>query len=453
MSGSNHVADRWEIPCGPAAARRTERRWRGPRRGWTFWLALGALPWLALGCQQQAAQDNGTTNLAPNAAKPVEDPQTSAAEASDEEGSGQPVTLSDEELAEGWIALFDGHSLFGWKHENKANWRVEEGAIVVDEGENSLLVTTSEFSDYMLKVQFRCEPSTNSGIFLSTPMVPEDVASDCYELNIAGMDNPFPTGSLVQRQAVEEDLNRSDWQSYEVRVEQGRVVVQLDGQQVLDYTDPNPIDRGHIGLQLNQGRVEFRDIKLKPLGTTSIFNGRNLDGWKTYPEMDSEFTVDAEKNLLNVTDGRGQLETEAQYGDFILQLECITRAPDLNSGIFFRCIPGEQMNGYECQIHNGHAPGDPTKPTDCGTGGIFRRQDARRVVAEDMQWFSLTLIADGPHMAAWVDGYQVSDWVDTRAPDPNPRRGLRLEPGTIMIQGHDPTTDLSFRNLRIAELR
>ena len=55
-------------------------------------------------------------------------------------------------------------------------------------------------------------------------------------------------------------------------------------------------------------------------------------------------------------------------------------------------------------------------------------------------------------MAAWVSGYQVCDWTDKREPHENPRKGLRLEAGTIQIQGHDPTTDLSFRNLRIAEL-
>jgi hypothetical protein len=124
----------------------------------------------------------------------------------------------------------------------------------------------------------------------------------------------------------------------------------------------------------------------------------------------------------------------------------------LNSGVFFRCIPGDVMMGYECQIHNGFKDGNRNHPEDCGTGGLFRRQDARRVVADDLAWFHLTLVADGPHIAAWVNGYQVSDWTDTRPPDVNPRKGLRLEPGTIMIQGHDPTTNISFRNLRIVEL-
>jgi len=62
------------------------------------------------------------------------------------------------------------------------------------------------------------------------------------------------------------------------------------------------------------------------------------------------------------------------------------------------------------------------------------------------------LVAAGNHMAAWVNGYPVSDWTDTRAPHENPRQGLRLEPGTLEIQGHDATTDLSFRHLRAAEL-
>jgi hypothetical protein len=110
------------------------------------------------------------------------------------------------------------------------------------------------------------------------------------------------------------------------------------------------------------------------------------------------------------------------------------------------------MNGYECQIHNGFKNDDRTQPVDHGTGGIFRRQPARKVVADDLEWFHLALVAEGPHMAAWVNGFQVSDWTDTRKPDANPRKGLRLEKGAVRIQGHDPTTNLSFRNLRAGEL-
>jgi hypothetical protein len=360
-------------------------------------------------------------------------------------------TVEEDLWKEGWISLFDGTSMFGWEAGSEADWRIEEGTIVVTEGDQGLLCTTTQFDNYILSLEFNADPQTNSGIFLRTPLRPTDPQSDCYELNIAPPDNPFPTGSLVGRKRIEGDPRGSGWQHFEVTLDGPRVTVLLDGEQVMDYEDPAPLGRGRIGLQLNQGRVAFRNIRLKPLGLQSLFNGRDLEGWREYPEMASRFSVTEEGNL-HVEDGSGQLETAELYGDFVIQLECISHAPRLNSGIFFRCIPGDRMNGYESQIHNGYRDDDRTRPVDAGTGAIFRRVNARVVAANDEEWFAKTIIADGPRMAVWVNGLQVTDWVDTRSLHENPRQGLRLEPGTIMIQGHDPTTDLSFRNLRIREL-
>ena len=367
------------------------------------------------------------------------------------DAAGEPNTLSDEELADGWILLFDGETLFGWRAVTEANWKAAAGVISVSEGERGLLRTTSQFGNYRLKVDFRSARGTNSGVFLRTSPEPVDVTKKCYELNIADFaDSPFPNGSFVERKKAEGNSDGTGWQTFDVTADGGRFLVKLDGRVVLDYTDPKPLGRGYIGLQLNSGKVEFRNVKLQPLGMKSIFNGKDLSGWKTYPDMASVFSVTPE-GAMNVNNGRGQIETEGRYGDFTLQWEVFVNGKALNSGVFFRCIPGETMNGYECQIQNGFLDGDRSRPQDCGTGGIFRRQNARRVVADDFTWFQMTLHADGPHMAAWVNGYPVCDWTDSRPPDENPRRGLRLEAGTIMIQGHDPTTDLSFRNLRIAE--
>ena len=83
---------------------------------------------------------------------------------------------------------------------------------------------------------------------------------------------------------------------------------------------------------------------------------------------------------------------------------------------------------------------------------IFRRQRARYVNATDEEWFAVTLNAKGNHFASWVNGLQVTDFTDDRKPDPNPRQGRRDEPGHISLQGHDPQTDASFHNLRIAPL-
>jgi hypothetical protein len=62
----------------------------------------------------------------------------------------------------------------------------------------------------------------------------------------------------------------------------------------------------------------------------------------------------------------------------------------------------------------------------------------------------MSVLAVGPHLATWVNGYQVTDWTDTRPPHENARHGLRLKPGTIQLQSRDPATDILFKNLRAA---
>jgi hypothetical protein len=361
--------------------------------------------------------------------------------------------LTADELTEGWMQLFDGETLFGWKAASEADWKVVDGVISVTSGKPGLLHTTSEFSDYVLKVDFRAPKETNSGIFLRTAAVPTSPTVDCYEANIADPSiSPFPTGSLVGRKMGNVDRFSTNWQTYEIRVEGDRFQLKLDGKEVLDYADPKPLGRGFIGLQFNTGKAEFRNIKLKPLGLKNLFNHKDLSGWRLYPGKPTVATVTKEGDL-NVKIGSGQVESVEKFGDFTLQTEVICNAKNVNSGIFFRCIPYDLMNGYECQIQNGFKNRDRTVPVDCGTGGIYRRQNARRVVSDDFRWFHMTLIASGLHMAAWVDGYPVSDWTDPRPPDKNPRNGSRTEPGTLAIQAHDKTTDLSLRFIRAAEMR
>ncbi len=364
-------------------------------------------------------------------------------------GWAQPQ-LSDQQLKDGWVSLFDGQSLYGWKATSKADWAVVDRTITVSKGDRGFLRTTTQFGDFELELEFKCDQGTNSGVFVHTPPKPKSPAWDCYEINIAPSDNPFPTGGIVGRAKGSPAEHADEWRAMRISVSKGEVVVNVAGTETCRYQDPKPLGRGYISLQLNKGKVSFRNIIIRPLNTRSLFDGASLKGWKEYPEMDSKFSV-TDDGELNVKNGRGQLETDGEFADFALRLECQTHAPNLNSGIFFRCIPGDTMMGYECQIQNETKGSDPTQPADCGTGGFFRRQNARKIVAKDQQWFYLTLVADGPHMAAWVNGTQVSDWSDKRKPHANPRKGLRTNAGTIMIQGHDPTTDISFRNLHVVE--
>jgi hypothetical protein len=284
---------------------------------------------------------------------------------------------------------------------------------------------------------------------------PKDPSTDCYELNICDSHPAFPTGSLVGLAKPAKPVSGEEaWKTFHVTVRGPAIDVKLDGEPILSFVNKRPGARNHgfVGLQKNAGKIEFRNVFLRPLGLQPIFNGKDLSGWRLVPGGKSEFKV--VDGAINVKNGRGYLETERTWDDFVLQADILSNGKHLNSGIFFRALPGTEKNpaeGYESQVRNEWEGDDRTKPVDFGTGAIYRRVAARRVVSNDFEWFTKTLIARGPHIAVWIDGYQVTDWTDTRKPNPNPRNGLRLEAGHFSIQGHDPTTDLSFKNIRVGE--
>jgi hypothetical protein len=369
--------------------------------------------------------------------------------------AAEPKLLPQELLNDGWITLFDGQSLYGWQPTGDAKWGIADGEIRTRGDTPGFLLTTTEWADYELHVEFRAGGATNSGIFLRTPLEPRNPARDCYELNIAPADNPFPTASLVGRQKVEfpdDSFPKADaWHTFEATLKHGQVTILLDGERVLENIDPSPVRIGHIALQSREGPVAFRNIRLRPLNMQTLFNGQGFEGWSTERAERSRFEV-TEEGELQVLDGPGQIGTERELADFVLQLECKVNGDGLNSGIFFRTLREGRWAGYESQVNNVFKDGNPTKPADFGTGGIYRRQPARRIVADDREWFTKTIVADDRHMAVWVNGYQVSDWTDERPPHENAREGFREGAGVIAIQGHDPTTNLLFRNIRAAEL-
>jgi hypothetical protein len=358
-----------------------------------------------------------------------------------------------DELDQGWVRLFDGQSLFGWENAGNANWRVEEGAITADQGETGLLCTTSRFADYELKVEFQSETTTNSGVFLRTPPKPTAPDKDCFELNIAPPDNPFPTGSLVARARVEpkelESFDASEWHEFHALLDRDRIQIWVDGKPVVDYKDTTGRQSGRIGLQFREGKVSFRNIRIRPLLYEKILPSQDLSKW-SLSDSPAKFELNSE-GALQIEGGKGQIELRQAYSDFVLQAKVKTLAQGVNSGIFFRCIPGDEMNGYECQIQNEWVE-DQRRPKDFGTGAIFRRQPARAVLAEDLEWAHLTIVADGPHISTWVSGIHVVDWLDTRQPNDNPRLGLRTEAGSVILQAHDPACKLLIGELSVASI-
>ena len=429
----------------------------------TVWLWATVL---LSGCGAQEPESSSTETATEADAQPAETSakQQPAAKAAVEEPREFDTKLTDvpeplldaDQLTDGWIQLFDGKTLFGWQANSDANWSVRDGVIHADSGPKGLIVTSVPFADYELLCDFRLAEGGNSGIFLRTPVTPKDPAMDCYELNICDTHKAFQTGSLVARKTGPEGVTvEGEWHTFHVSLVGTKMNVKLDGTSVLDFNDAgdSPLVSGRIGLQMNGGEIEFRNVFVRPLGGKPLFNGSDLDGWRVVPGGKSRFSV--AEGAIHAEDGAGFLETESTWGNFVLQAEARSNGEELNSGIFFRAVAGtadHPSDGYELQIHNGTKPSGALEPYNAGTGAIFRRTTARFVASRDGEWTALTLIASGPRMAVWVNGLQVTDWVDTRPDHLNPRRGRRLEAGHISLQGHDPTTDLDFRAIRATAL-
>ncbi len=356
--------------------------------------------------------------------------------------NAQVNTLTPQEAAEGWLLLFDGNSLFGWTAEGQAPWQVQNGVIVSEGPEAGTLRTNTVFSDYILRLEFR-SPGPATGIFLRSGKEPK-----------SGYQLPRARRNKRGKGAAEDA-----WQSYEVQVAGSKFLVKVDGRKVAGGKE-TPGKLGSIGITKEKdNKVEVRSVKLKPLGLKPIFNGKDLSGWRKVetPRAKQPPVWSVRDGAIHVEHGPGQLETEATLADFILQLDIKTNASDPkrhpNSGVFFRGEPNGFWTGYEAQIRNEYKDGNREAPVDFGTGGIYRNQPARKVVANDNEYFTMTVAAAGRHMAVWVNGFQVSDWTD-----PNPegtdvrKKQAKLTAGPISLQAHDPTTNLDFKNIRIAEL-
>jgi hypothetical protein len=333
--------------------------------------------------------------------------------------------LTPREVRDGWLLLFDGATTFGWHIDGEA--KVEKGVLILGGDKPTKAQVKAVFTGGRVALEStwegKLQPTLRAGFFRGA--IKGIGGKGFGSISISW----FATGATPQ---------------------------------------------APIAVEVPAGtQVLLRNLKFQPAGTRPLFTGKDLTGWKVFPGKKSKFTVTKE-GWLNVKDGPGDLQTEKLFDDFVLQLECLSNGKHLNSGIFFRCIPGQYQNGYECQIRNQFTP-NPTQTytieeydpkthrltgkkkvkspaIDYGTGAIYRRMPARSAVAKDGEWFTLTVVARGRHFATWVNGMPQVDWTDNRPAADNPRKGYRAQKGALSIQGHDPTTDLSFRNFRIAEL-
>lgn len=195
----------------------------------------------------------------------------------------------------GFVSLFNGKDLTGWVYgtrggrENKsgAGYQVENGVLfsTVEDGGN--LYTEKEYSDFVLRFEFRLTENANNGIGIRSPLS-GDAAYQGMEIQVLDDGGSKYTklqpwqyhGSIYGIVPAKRGFQKpvGEWNTEEITAKGPHITVTLNGTTIVDANLDEVKDedvrakhpgmnnkKGHIGLLGHGARVEFRNFRIKEL--------------------------------------------------------------------------------------------------------------------------------------------------------------------------------------------
>ena len=402
----------------------------------------------------------------------------------------KPNTLTSKEKADGWVLLFDGQTMNGWRDFNGTSltgpWEVQDGTIWTDgEGDdgNGYIVTDREYANFDLKWEGKIARGGNSGMIYHAVEGPQYKVPYVTgpEYQIIDDDNWEEVNGYPlepwQRCAVDYAMYVPDfdtrilkpagqWNQSEIIFDNGHVTYLLNGKVTVEFDAWTPdwyarkdagkwghapeygLSRtGHICIQDHGYPAWFRNLKIKELPTKPIekdlFNGKDLTGWTLYGK-DKWYVENGELvcESADVPDQYGYLATNEYYDDFDLTVEFKQEANG-NSGVFFRSTvtPPDHVNGWQVEV----APkGNDTAGIyeSYGRGWLVQIPEEKEDILKEGQWNTLRILAQGARIQTWLNGEPMVDITDEK---------VGLGHGRIALQIHDGGgIKVRWRNLHIS---
>ena len=207
---------------------------------------------------------------------------------------------------EGFISLFDGKSLKGWKatSENPGSFEVKDGILIAQGGRAHLFysgsVGNADFKNFELKVRVRTTANSNSGVYFHTQYQETGWPNAGFEAQVNSThSDPRKTGSLygivnmyvppadekpyhvkvaksgevfvAQAHAPSID---DEWYDYHIIVQDQTITLKINGKITVEWTQPEDWDRegrrighGTIGFQAHDPKsvTHYKDIRIKML--------------------------------------------------------------------------------------------------------------------------------------------------------------------------------------------
>lgn len=186
---------------------------------------------------------------------------------------------------EGFVSLFNGKDLSGWKvNENTDSVRVEDGAIVLNGPRAHAFyvgdVEDHDFKNFVLKLDIMTMPKANAGVYFHTKYQDSGWPSAGYEaqVNATHGDAKKGGGLYAVKDITESPVGDNEWWTYTIRVEGKKITLMVNDKTTVEYTEPDDVERpaamsgrklssGTFALQAHDpiSKVLVRNIRVKPL--------------------------------------------------------------------------------------------------------------------------------------------------------------------------------------------
>ncbi len=170
---------------------------------------------------------------------------------------------------DGWIKIFDGATLNGWKTaDNPESWKVKDGVIVGDGERSHLFYMDYECENCEFKADVKLSHGGNSGMYVRAAFGPGFPKG--YESQVNNSHSDWKrTGSLYNFEDVKEQLVGDDtWWNQHIIARGGHIIIYVNDKKVVSYFDEkNTYTKGYVALQQhNKGSVvEYKNLMLKVL--------------------------------------------------------------------------------------------------------------------------------------------------------------------------------------------
>ena len=186
----------------------------------------------------------------------------------------------------GFVSLFDGKSLNGWKitKESPKSISVKEGSIVIDGPRAHLFydgkVEKHNFKNFVLRAEVMTKPSANSGIYFHTKYQDSGWPDAGFEAQVNNTHgDPKKTGGLYAVKDVNPaPAKDGEWFDYEIRVKDKKVTIKINGKVTSSWTEVanaphlksmpgRKLGSGTFALQAHDPKsvIHYRNIRVKPL--------------------------------------------------------------------------------------------------------------------------------------------------------------------------------------------